>query len=109
MEHCFRPSFNYKYNTNPAMYRNEEPEYDEHLLMMAFNNQDNDQIIEFIDDQADWRSIRISEDRESLLHIGIFSGNFSICKALLKRNADANCKNKEGHTPLHSAAMEKGT
>jgi hypothetical protein len=40
---------------------------------MAFNNQDNEQILEFIDDQEDWKSIRLSEDKESLLHIGIFS------------------------------------
>jgi ankyrin repeat protein len=90
-------------------YSADEADYDEHLLMMAFNNMDNEQILEFIDDQENWRSIRLSEDKESLLHIGIFSKNFSICKAILKRNMDPNCKNKEGHTALHSATMEKGT
>jgi hypothetical protein len=58
--------------------------------MMAFNNQDNEQILEFIDDQEDWKSIRLSEDKESLLHIGIFSKNYNICKSLLKRKADVN-------------------
>ena len=75
--------------------------------MMAFNNKDNDQILEFIDGQDDWQSIRISEDKESFLHIGIFSDNYSICKALLMRKLDVNWKNKEGHTPLHSAAIQK--
>lgn len=50
-----------------------EADYDEHLLMMAFNNQDNEQIIEFVDSQKDWREIQISEDKETLLHIGVFS------------------------------------
>lgn len=76
--------------------------------MMAFNNQDNDQILEFVDGQKDWRSILITEDKESLLHIGVFSKNYEICKALLNRNADPNAVNKEGQTPLHSAVLEKG-
>ncbi len=75
--------------------------------MMAFSNLDNDQILEFIDEQEDWKGIKLSEDRESLLHIGIYSSNYSICKALLKRKADLDAKNKEGHTPLHSACIQK--
>lgn len=53
--------------------------------MMAFNNQDNEQILEFIDEQENWKSITLSEDKESLLHIGIFSKNYDIWKSLLKR------------------------
>lgn len=75
--------------------------------MMAFNNLDNDQILEFIDEQEDWKGIKLSEDRESLLHIGIYSSNYNICKSLLKRKADIDAKNKEGHTPLHSACIQK--
>lgn len=85
-----------------------DTDYDEHLLMMAFNNKDNDQILEFVDNQKDWKFIQISEDKETLLHIGVFSNNFDIWKSLLNRKAIVDAKNKEGQTPLHSAVLQKG-
>jgi len=56
--------------------------------MMAFNDGQNDQLIDFIDSTENWKDIRITEDEETLLHISIHAKNYSMTEELLKRQAD---------------------
>lgn len=41
----------------------------------------------------------------SLLHKAVFSGNFQICKFLINKKHDIDCKNMFGQTPLHIAYL----
>lgn len=73
--------------------------------MMAFNDGQNAQLIDFIDSTKHWKDIRITEDRETLLHISILSRNYPMTEELLEREADPNLVNNDGSTALHVAVQ----
>lgn len=43
-------------------------------------------------------------DRPPVLHYAVIKGNLNIVEILLWYNADSNCKNSRGDTPLHVAS-----